>query len=221
MVRRAPAVRAGGESGFTLTELLLALVVTMSVLGAATLLAGRMQSSYRAQLEGAAAQQEGRHALEWIERYLRAAGNNPYRVQTTDCPAPGTPFLAFRLDPDGNGVHNDIRLQMDASPVDGLIGGPEGVCTEPNEDLTIAYDAVTRAITVTDHNIFGQPQARTDAVIDGLEFIYRDPNRDITTTAEAVAFVETIVTVRSRMNDLETGAPLTFSLRSEVRVRSR
>jgi Tfp pilus assembly protein PilW len=214
--------RAGrGESGFTLTELLIALIVAMSVVGAATLLAGRMQSSYRAQLEGAAAQQEGRNALEWIERYLRAAGNNPYRVQTTDCPMTGTAFQAFRLDPDGNGVHSDVRMQMDQSPVNGLIGGIEGACAEPHEDLTIAHDAEARVITVTDHNVGGQPQIRTDAVIDGLQFVYRDPNRTVTTNAANIAFVETTVTVRSRINDLQTGAPLTYALRSEVRVRNR
>jgi Tfp pilus assembly protein PilW len=212
---------AGSECGFSLTELLLALVVSMSVVGAATLLAGRMQTSYRAQLEGAAAQQEGRNALEWIERYLRAAGNNPYRVQTTDCPAAGTPFLGFRLDPNGDGVHSDVRLQMDASPVDGLIGGSDGNCTEANEDLTIAYDAQNRVITVRDHNVGGNPQVRTDALIDGLEFVYRDPNRAVTTLAGNIAFVETILTVRSRIDDLQTGEPMTFTLRSEVRVRNR
>ena len=119
------------DAGFTLVELLVAMVVSIVVVGGATLLAGQMQSSYRAQLEAATAQQEGRFAIQWIERYLRAAGNNPYRVETTPCPAAGTPVQPIRLDPDGDGQNDDIRLQMDANPTNGLIGGAAGACNEP------------------------------------------------------------------------------------------
>src|SRR4029453_9328504 len=111
------------SKGFTLVELLVALVVSLCVVGSATVLAGKMQMSYRRQLEAATAQQEGRYAVEWIERYIRAAGNNPHAITTTPCPSVGTSFQAIRIDPNANGVNDDIRLQMDGSPVDGLIGG--------------------------------------------------------------------------------------------------
>src|SRR6202008_3932185 len=111
------------ERGFTLVELLVSLVISLCVIGSATVLAGQMQMSYRRQLEASTAQQEGRYAVEWIERYIRAAGNNPHRVTTSACPAAGTAFQAIRMDPNGTGSNNNIRLQMDGSPVDGLIGG--------------------------------------------------------------------------------------------------
>ena len=191
------------------------------VVGGAALLASQMQSSYRGQLEAAAAQQEGRYALQWIERYLRAAGNNPYRLQTTPCPAAGTVGGA---DPDRAQSQRErsIRLQMDANPTDGLIGGAAGACTEPNEDVTISFDAANNTITVLDNNTGNQqPLPRTDTVITGLQFVYRNPNRQITTVAANVAFVETRVQVRTKLDNQNLGTPTIQTVSSEVRVRSR
>jgi prepilin-type N-terminal cleavage/methylation domain-containing protein len=208
------------ESGFTLLELLVALVVSVLVVGSATLLAGQMQQSYRRQLEGSTAQQEGRYAVEWIERYVRAAGNNPYRVTTGPCPAAGTTFQAIRMDPNGNGLNDDIRLQMDGSPADGMIGGTLGSCTEPNEDMTIQLDSVNQVITLRDNNLAVE-SIRSDTVVTNLQFVYRDPNHNVTTNPNNIAYVQTTVTVRSRLNDVNTGLPITYPITSEVRVRVR
>jgi prepilin-type N-terminal cleavage/methylation domain-containing protein len=209
------------DAGFTLVELLLAMVVSLAVVGGATVLAGQMQSSYRAQLEAATAQQEGRYVIQAIERYLRAAGNNPYRVDTTPCPSAGTPFQAIRLDPDGDGQPDDIRVQMDANPTNGLVGGASGTCDEANEDLTIAHDPTTGTIRLLDNNLGGQPRPLTDTIVTGLEFVYRNPLRVITANPANVAFIETRVTVASRINDLNLGQPVTYTVSSEIRVRSR
>ena len=207
--------------GFTLTELLVALAISIMVVGSATLLAGQMQMSYRRQLEASTAQQEGRYAIEWIERYIRAAGNNPYRVTTSACPAAGTAFQAIRIDPNANGVSDDIRLQMDGSPADGLIGGSLAACTEANEDVTIALDSQNRVITLRDNNVGNVSVPRSDTIVSSLRFIYRDPTHAVTTNPNNIAFVETTVTVQSRLNDLNTGQLITYPIRSEVRVRVR
>ena len=219
--RAAHPPTSGAERGFTLVELLLAMVVTMLVVGGATMLAGQMQGAYRAQMESAAAQQDARYAIEQVERYLRAAGNNPYRLETSPCPAAGTAVQAIRLDPDGDGIDDDIRLQMDANPTNGLIGGSTGNCTERNEDVTIFHDAANRVIAVTDANIGGAAIPLTDGVVTSLRFVYRNPMRAITTSAANVAFIETQVTVETRTEDLTQARPMTFTLSSEVRVRSR
>src|SRR5215203_986255 len=119
VIRPVDGCRPSPESGFTLVELLVALVVTIAVVGGATLLAGQMQGSYRAQLESAAAQQDARFVLEEVSRYLRQAGNNPYRIRNSSCPSTATPFMPVRLDPNSNGVADDIRVQMDANPANG------------------------------------------------------------------------------------------------------
>lgn len=215
--RPAPA----RDAGFSLVELLVAMVVSMLVVGGAAILGTQVQASYRGQMEAASAQQEGRYAVQWIERYLRAAGNNPYRVLTTPCPAAGTPFQAIRIDPNGNGQNDDIRLQMDANPTNGLIGGAAAGCNEANEDVTIAYDAANSTITLRDNITGGAAEARTDQVIAGLQFVYRNSIRAVTNTPGTVSFVETRVTVRTKINDEDLGAPITRVVSSEVRVRSR
>lgn len=217
------AIRPDREAGFTLVELLTALVVSMLVVGAAVVLAGQMQTSYRAQFEGATAQQEGRYAVQQIERYLRAAGNNPYRVETTECPTAGTPFLPFRLDPNGDGIHNDLTVQMDAEPVNGLVGGDSALgCPDRNEYVLIALDPTQRTIVLRDLNDFSTgAQPITDTVIEDLRFVYRDPNRNVTNSQANIAFIETIVTVQSRIRDISTGITPSYEIRSEIRVRNR
>lgn len=159
--------------------------------------------------------------IQEIERYLRAAGNNPYRVQTSECPAAGTPVLAIRVDPNGNGANDDVRLQMDTNPANGLIGGAPGNCVDAGEDVTIAFDAANNTVILTDNNVGGASRVLSDAVVTGLQFVFRNSARAVTATPGAIAFVETRVTVRSRSVDLNLGTPLTYTLASEVRMRSR
>src|SRR5690242_15672782 len=89
------------ERGFTLAEILIASFVTMMILGGAVTLTSQVQASYRRQIEDAAAEQEGRYALEWISRLIRAAGNNPYSLPPvpppaangySSCPVANTPY---------------------------------------------------------------------------------------------------------------------------------
>lgn len=205
------------DRGFTLVELLVGTVVSLLVVGGAVVLSSQVQNGYRRQLEGAAAEQEGRYALDWIGKYIRGAGNNPTSAGVTQCPALATPFKAIDFAP---GTDDSIRLMTDANPPDGLIGGTAGTCTQANEDVTISYDAGNRAITFLDNNV-GAATIRTDAVIDGLQFIYRNGARAIVTTDTDVMYVETRITVRTRTVDATTGQPATRTLSSEVRVRSR
>jgi Tfp pilus assembly protein PilW len=208
------------DAGFSLAELLIVMVISIAIIGGATLLAGQMQMSYRTQQEAATAQQEGRYVIQEIERYLRSAGNNPYRLETTPCPASGTPVEAFRLDPDGDGADDDVRLQMDANPTNGLIGGGS-TCDEANEDVTIFHDPATNTVRVLDNNLGGPSRILTDTVVTGLEFVYRNPLRAVTNIPVQVAFVETRVTLTTRMDDVNLGDPITYTVSSEVRVRSR
>jgi Tfp pilus assembly protein PilW len=211
----------GTERGFTLVELLVATTITIIVLGSAVAMTSQVQNSYRRQMEQMAAIQEGRNALDWIGKYIRGAGNNPYHLTTTPCPASGTTFEAVRIDPDGDGVDSDIRLQTDSNPADGVVGGSAtGTCTQANEDVTISYDSANRMITVSDNNL-GTLISRTDNVIDSLRFVYRDTNHVVTATETSAVYVETQLVVRTRTLDPSTNAPVTRTLNSEVRVRSR
>lgn len=207
--------------GFTLLELVVAMGISVGVLGASGMLAAQMQSAYQFQVETAEAKQEGRYAIEWIERYVRSAGNNPFVLAVTPCPVAGTAVLAIRFDPDGDGLNDDIRLQSDTAPVNGRIGGSAGACTEPGEDVTITYNPALLAITLTDNNVGKVAEPRTDNIVSSLLFVYRDGSHNITTIANNVAYVETVATVRSRVNQPGMKTPAQYILRSETRVRNR
>jgi len=219
------------QRGFTLAELMVASGVTMLVLGGAVALTSQVQVGYARQMEDAAAEQEGRYALEWVSRLIRAAGNAPFPMGLGACPVGATEYKTFYWDPNDNDLNDDLRIQSDSNPPDGLLGGPNalGECNQANEDVTVAFDPGTNSITFTDNNLGGGATIRTDAVIAGLNFVFRknedlapaDGVRDLAVDENEVLYVETQVTVRTRRIDPNTGAPATRLLTQEVRVRGR
>jgi len=219
------------ERGFTLAELLVASAITTVVLGGAVMMTTQVQQSFRRQIEDSAGEQEGRYALEWVSKLIRAAGNNPYNLppdtpaDATDdnalCPSDPTPYSWLIMDPDGD--TDNIRLQTDSNPPDGLLGGPNelGACDQANEDVTVSYDPATSSITFLDNNLGGAATVRTDAVIAGLNFVFKDVNHAPTANAANVVYIETQITIRTRTINSLTGLPETRLLTQEVRLRGR
>jgi pilin/secretion family protein with methylation motif len=208
--------------GFTLVEFMIACLITTAVLGGTVMLASQLQQGYSTQLDEVLVEQEVRYALDWITRLLRSAGSNPYGVETSPCPEVGTPFQEIRLDPDGDGMDNDIRIQADISPPNGILGGNvAGTCTEEGEDVTIAYDADASTITLQDNNIDDEPQAMTEPIITELEFIYLNSARNVTADPDLIAFVQVQVTGRSKTFNTILGEYPETTLNTEVHVRIR
>lgn len=209
------------QTGFSLTELLVAMAIGSVVLGSAVLLTGQVQKSFGSQVDGAAVQQEARFAMDWITRTLQSAGSNPDTITTSDCPAAGTTFRAIRRDPNADNVQSDIRIHSDLNPPNGLLGGLLGVCNEQNEIITIAHDAANRIITRQDHVVDVAAVQMSDTVITALLFEYLDANRAATVFDDAIAWIRVTITARTPNNDPYTGQPLTFTATSDVRVRAR
>jgi Tfp pilus assembly protein PilW len=209
------------EAGVTLVEFLIAATISVLVLTAGATVATQVQHAHRTLLDQTGVEEEARFAIDLIERTLRAAGNNPYGVTTSDCPAASTPFVPITLDPNGNGVDDNVRVQADIAPSNGLLGGVAGTCTEAGEDITIAHDPIAQVVTFRDNNVDATPVAVTDAVITALTFDYRNAAGVTTTNPAAVAFIQTTVTARGRAANPQTGAFDTFTERSEIRVRAR
>jgi prepilin-type N-terminal cleavage/methylation domain-containing protein len=214
------------QRGFTIAELLVSMVVSLLIVGGAVTITSQVQQSYRRQLEETAAEQEGRYALDWVSRLIRAAGNNPYNILTADCPAAATTFNGLIVDPNGDNVHNDIRIQTDSNPPDRLLGGSLGNCTQPNEDVTVSFNAGTRTITFLDNNLGLPAEIRTEPVITNLEFIYRNgahlPAAGMTNpiTSAQVMYVETRITVQPRAVGNQSGT-VTRTMSHEVRIKGR
>ena len=129
------------------------------------------------------------------------------------------PVLVGGIDPNGDTINNDIRLQADSNPPDGILGGAG--CDQRDEDVTVSYDPLTKSVTFLDNNIGGAATVRTDAVIEDLLFVFRDQQRAETTNPINVMYVETQITVRTRRIDPATGLPETRLLTQEVRLRGR
>jgi hypothetical protein len=210
------------DRGFTLVEFMIAALITTAVLGGTVMLASQLQQGYSTQLDDVLVEQEARFALDWITRILRSAGSNPYSVTTSPCPAVGTPFQAIRIDPDGDGTDNDIRVQSDISPPNGILGGnAAGACTEEGEDVTIAYDADALTITLDDNNTDDGPEAMTEPIITELEFTYLDSARNVTTNPDLIAYVAVQLTGRSKTYNTILGEYPETTLNTEVHVRTR
>ena len=208
--------------GFTLVEFMIAGLVTIGVLGGTVMLASQLQQGYSTQLDDVVVEQEARFALDWITRILRSAGSNPYSLNTSPCPVVGTAFQAIRVDPNGNGMDDDVRVQADISPPNGILGGGvAGTCTEAGEDLTIAHDSDALTITLQDNNIDDQPEAMTDPIVTELAFTYLDSARNETTDPDVIAYVQVQVTGRSKAYNASLGEFPETTLNTEVHVRTR
>jgi len=208
--------------GFTLVEFMIAALITTAVLGGTVVLATQLQQGYSTQLDDVLVEQEARFALDWITRILRSAGSNPYSVSTSPCPTVGTPFQAIRIDPDGDGMDDDIRIQADISPPNGILGGDvAGTCTEEGEDVTIAHDADALTITLEDNNTDDAPQAMTEPIIPELEFTYLNSARNVTTDPDLIAYVQVQVTGGSKTYNTILGEYPETTLTTEVHVRTR
>lgn len=196
-----PKKNLNGDGGFTLIEFLIAMAITTVVLGATVALAASIQQAYTADLDDVAVEQEVRYALDWVARYVRSAGSNPYSCAV---------FQPIWLDPNGNGADDDVRVQADINP-------PDGDCTDSEEDVTIALDPVARVITL---DTGAGAVAMTDPIITNLQFTYLNDAHNPTAAESQIAYVLIAVTGRSKGRDTNTGFTQ-FTLSSEVRIRVR
>ena len=206
------------QRGFTLMELMVASVCTTIVLGGAVALTAQIQNSYRRQMEDSVGEQEARYALEWIGRYLRSVGNNPFNATTSECPS-GTTYQAITPGADAT----SISLQSDVNPPDKMIGGSTATgCTQKNENVTISLNTTLHEVQFQDVGANLTSTTRTDSVIDNLQFSYLKSDGSAWTTADGagnIYYVRTEITIRSRTNNLS--GTTNRSLQSIVRVRGR
>jgi prepilin-type N-terminal cleavage/methylation domain-containing protein len=200
-----PKKNLNGDGGFTLIEFLIAMAITTVVLGATVGLAASIQQAYTADLDDVAVEQEVRYALDWVARYVRSAGSNPYSCAV---------FQPIWIDPDGDGADDDVRVQADINP-------PDGDCTDSEEDVTIALDPVgapaPRAITL---DTGAGPVAMTDPIITNLQFTYLNDSHNPTASEAQIAYVVIAVTGQSKGRATNTGFTQ-FTLSTEVRIRVR
>jgi len=192
--------------GFTLIELMIALLIGIFVIGMALTVMDMSVSSYRTQERVADIQQDVRAALEIMARDIRMAGFDPMRGS-------GATFLRAEK--------NVLAFQMDNS-MSNTVATDEGV----EEIIAYSYDAVDHEISresnftlVEGVDPGGQPLISN---VSKLEFAYfnetgdaLDPDKDIEADIRRVR-----ISVTCEERDA-AGKPFSRTLTTDVSVRNR
>jgi type IV pilus assembly protein PilW len=173
--------------GFTLTELLIAMVISGIVAGGIYSTFYSQQKSYLAQEQIAAMQQNLRGAMHILGRDIRMAGYNPKSFATAGIQTAQT---------------NSIRFTMDITN-DAGTGIPDGDTGDPNEDVTYALvdldgDGDTD-LGRNDANGGGNHQIAEN--IDALDFVYLDEDGNPTTIPSKIRAVQASVLARTDRRD--------------------
>ncbi len=186
------------ENGFTLTELMVAILVSALVMTGIYAAYQSQQGSYVAQEEVAAMQQDLRTAIFYMSNQIREAGCNP---SGTDTNKPGivtanVDEIHFTSDLRGNGYGSD----------------PDGTTNGPYENVTYSLytsDGIQKLGVQSTANATRQPVIEN---VDALDFVYLDQNGNqldddgnlnVTSSIPKIRAVEVTIVVRASRKDLD------------------
>lgn len=163
----------GNEKGFTISELLVAMLIAVIVMAAAYSMYLSQQKSYETTESVSALQQNLRAAMYFIERDLRMAGYNPLRATSG----------AFTFTNISSA--NSVTFTMDTGTEDGVLG----------TDETITYSFNSADNTLLKQVGTGTAQVVADN-ITGLLFVYLNQNGATPATGADVRGVNVTLTAR-------------------------
>ena len=163
----------GGDQGFTLAELILALGMMMIVLTILISLATSLERTYTTQTMAAAVQQVTRAGLDIMVRNIRMAGFNPLNADSVGIVEASQNAFRFRYDLDGSGA-----IETDATP---------------GEDISYLSNASSQLIQQKNGNTRSN-KSLVDHV-SALRFKYLDQDQNETGEIEAIRVVEVSLTV--------------------------
>jgi type IV pilus assembly protein PilW len=172
----------GSEQGFTLVELLAAMVIAAIVMSAIYSVYASQQKSYMTQEQVAAMHQNLRTAMYYMEKEIRMAGCDPSGSAGAGIVTANANLIRFT---------EDIRGKDDTDPPDGDTG-------DPNEDITYSLadgdgdgdlDLVrdTQALNVIAERVIAEN-------ISSLNFTYLDADGNTTGTLAEIRFVQISLT---------------------------
>jgi type IV pilus assembly protein PilW len=152
------------NQGFTMVELLVAMVVSLLALAAiySTFLA--QHRSYQVQEETADMQQNIRAAMYYMQREIRMAGSNPFKT------LPLSSFGITAASQTSITFTEDVRGPLAGAPP--VPGPPDGDVGDPDE--TITYDLNGTNLRRTDNMVIPVTPQVVAQNIDWLDFVYLD-----------------------------------------------
>ncbi len=161
------------EQGFTMVEIMVALAISLILMGIAVKIFLVQQKAYNVQGQLSEMQQNIRAATDMIVRETKMAGYNPT----------GASF---------NGITYDTSQLRILADLDG-----DGAATGTNEDITYSYDGTDTQI-VRDIGAGGQPVAEN---IQTFTFDYLDASGTSTTDTDLIRQIKITITGRTTKVD--------------------
>ena len=187
------------QQGFTLVELLVAVVITGVVVGGIYSTFYSQQKSYLVQEEVAAMQQNLRAAMHLIERDIRLAGYNPKHSAGAGIQAANATSIRFTSDIH-DGVDNDADSVIDEPDEE---GNGDGDTLDAGENITYlrldpdgngVFDLYRRdAVAGTDQLLALN--------VDAINFLYFDKDGHTTADLSAMRSVQITMVVRATRRD--------------------
>lgn len=171
------------ESGFTLVELLIAMLISLILLSAISAAFISQRRSYDVQEQISEMVQNARAAMDMIGREARMAGYDPSGAMQKTNPA-YTDFVGI--------PYNTSQLELIAD-----INGDGAIDTTSEEDITYSYDSANLQI---DRNIGAgnQPFAEN---IQAFSFAYLDSSGNPTATTGNIRQIRITITARTSKPD--------------------
>lgn len=184
------------EQGFTIVELIIAMAMSLVVMGAIYSLFTTQQKSYIHQERVATVQQNLRAAMYMMSREIRMAGCDPTGAAT---PAPG--IIA------GCGGTSTIQVRMDITDDTGS-GSPDGDTTDPNEDITYSLGGTDGTDLLRNGVIMAE-------YISALAFNCQDLDGNGT-----VETVQITMTAQTKSGTIDTPTAVSRTLTSNIKCRN-
>ena len=197
------------KKGFSLIELLIALLIVTLLLGAIFTLVYRTQLSFDAERQFNETSEQARVTMDQVVRILRQAGNDPLDYMKNN----HIPAVV---------VHGSDQVTINSDitgSYDGSTGDPDGKLDSPFEQVTVKYypgsdevkiklSAAQAEQTVADH-------------ISSFSFTCYDAAGAVTAASDDVVSVEVQMTAETEGHDLRIGRVNAVSYRSTVFLRNK
>lgn len=190
------------QKGFTLAELLVAMTLSLIVLGAVHAVYRVQAHTVKAQEYRMEAQEYGRVALDMMVREIRNSGYFP-NGKPWPCGGNQNGIVAFN-------ANSSVQFRYDFDA--------DGACTTAGEDITYTWNGSN--ILRTDWNVSTTPQTLTDDNITIFQLSAFEVNGAATTVPAEIKKFSILLTVRSKSTDTQFNGLQTITMSSNADLRN-
>jgi type IV pilus assembly protein PilW len=186
------------QHGFTIIEVMIAMVISSALITAVYQTFHSQQQSYLMQSGTAAMQQNLRGGMYLMNRELRSAGYNPAKVITN--------YVSFVTNfPAPNNFVSDVNYATDHSMVAFTLDANGNGAIDPSSNEQIAYrfnnDPDPDKKALERFNAIGHKWETVATNIDAVYFAYFDQNNNLTTNPANIRYIEVSLLARMAQRD--------------------